>query len=200
MFMFMEKLACFDMAPEEVFKRMEAAWKEHGFFKQMSYKRLGSMVFGSRTEDKLRVDVKTNCIPEGTGTVVQMIYSPAVTPVTVRPVKLTKHAESKLQSGVKQDMLMVLNAVGDWKSITREEIQDHPELLEDASNIQATPQSVLNRTMIFLGLGIIALGVAFYLLDYFKLMTFGSSTLWLDAVLVGAGFVILAFLRKIRDK
>jgi len=200
MFMFMEKLARFDMAPEEVFKRMEAAWAEHGFFKQMSYKKLGSMVFGSRTEDKLRVDVKTNCLSEGTGTVVQMIYSPAVTPVSVRPVKLTKYAESKLQSGVKHDMLIVLNAVGDWKSVTREEIQDHPELLEDASNVQATPQSVLNRTMIYLGLGIIALGAVFYLLDYFKLFTMGSSTLWLDAILVGAGFVVLAFLRKIRDK
>jgi len=197
--MLIEKLARYDMAPDEVFNRLEAAWKNQKFVSRFSYKKYGEMVHAGNLDRKLRVDVKTKCIMEGEGTIVQMIYSPAVTPLTLRPIKLSDEDEKQLLKDVRQKMALVLNDVGDWKSATREDVHDHPELLEDTSRIQLIPKKETDRKLMLFGVGIAVFGVALYFLSSYEVIGI-SSELGKDAAYVGLAVIALGFLKSVWEK
>lgn len=197
--MLVEKLARYDMAPGEVFDRLEAAWKKQKFVLRFSYKNYGEMVHAGNMAKKLRVDVKTKCIMEGEGTIVQMIYSPAVTPLTLRPGKLSDDEQKQLLQDIKHKMAMVLNDVGSWELVTRMDIHDHPELLEDTSRIQLIPKKAANRKLMLFGLGIAVFGLVLYLLSSSEVIGI-SSELGKDAAFVGLGVIGLGFLKTIWEK
>jgi len=125
--MFIEKLVCFKLIPEETFNRLETAWVDQGFHLRRDDRKFGALLYSGSGGHRIRVYVKTDCLPEGEGTIVQMIYSPAITPVFSRPIKLCAAAQEKLLDDMQVRMTKVLDAVGEWEAVTQEDGLDHSQ-------------------------------------------------------------------------
>jgi hypothetical protein len=187
--MLLSKLAKVQQRPSEVFSRLKQAWKEEGFdFRQEDVKNR-TVLYAGQVGYHMRVDLKCVVFPEDTGSVIQLIYSPLLTPSVSRPTKLSSGSWEKLREDVSDKIVAVLNRVGDWQPIESVHIKDHPDRIEDPANVKPIIKPGRGLKRLLVGVTISAIGGLMAYLNASNTWQFGSYQLW--TLVAGLGVIVL---------
>jgi hypothetical protein len=185
MMLMMEKLAYFESPPSEVFDHLREGWSQMGYKMVHSDEETHEMVCTARSFHRVRVDIKTLCVPEGKGTVVQMLYSPALTPAGDRPMSMNAYVEKGVRHDLEDRMQSVLRQAGTPQPTSRENIHDHPEQLGDLDQIRRKAKRSTALMRMLLSLIVALLGTLMSYLHFNDIFAFGPYELWMSAALIG---------------
>ncbi len=180
-----EKLAYFESQSSEVFEHLREAWEEMGYEINRADEKACEMICTAQSFHRVRVDIKILCVPEGKGTVVQMLYSPALTPAGDRPMSMNAYIEKGVRHDLENRMQSVLRKAGIPQPITRERIHDHPERLGDLDQIRRKAKRSTAVMRMILGLIVGLLGTLMSYLHFNDIFAFGPYELWMSAALIG---------------
>ena len=183
--MLKEKLVYYNFPPAEVYEGLLKGWLTEGFEQRMVDQEKGTLICTGKAGYRVRVDVFMSCIPEGEGTVVQMIYSPILTPGISRPVNISRVAQDEVMADLEARMNTVLADIGKWQAVNAEGIQDHPERLEDPFNLRVLSRKKTLVRQLWFGFSLIAVGVLMLYLVVSEALVIGSYTLWMIVAVVG---------------
>lgn len=185
--MIIEKLAQYQDQPHGLFNKLQQAWKEQGFEIVGSQEKERIIHCTGRSYSRIRVDVLTQCFDLQDETVVQMVYSPRLTPAVSRPVNISPEGQEKVRSDLDQKMTAVLDQVGEWTPLPRQEVKSTGMVLPDPYFVSAHTSGKVGggRLRIFIGLAIAALGASMGYLNLNEILALGSSELWLVIAVAG---------------
>lgn len=183
--MIIEKLVCYTESPTEVFERLQKAWQEQRFSIQALNQEKFEMVCKGFSYGRTRVDVSTHCIPIPDGTLVQMIYSPILTPVVSRPVSLSTTVNERVLEELDAKMDIVLNAAGSWEAVPDDLIETHAEHLQDPVMVQNNTRHEIAKLRMLIGLVVAVLGGVMTFLHVKDIFAIGSTNLWLTSAVLG---------------
>jgi hypothetical protein len=185
MMVVIETLARFTDAPQTVFQRLKTAWTDQGYeIVETDEKRL-EMVCTAQSYRRVRVHIKTICFAEGDDTILQIIYTPALTPAMSRPVSLKPYVQRGVRADLEDRIRQVLNQGGSWMKTSHDEVHQQPERLEDPESIQKAARRSTAILQLFFGLGVAAVGALMSYLHFEGIFVFGSYELWLTAAVIG---------------
>ena len=185
--MIIEKLAQYQDQPHSVFKMLQQAWKERGFEIVGIQEKECTIHCTGRSYSRIRVDVMTQCFDLQDETLVQMVYSPRLTPAVSRPVNISPAGQEKVRSDLDHKMTAVLDQVGEWPPVPRQEVDSIGMVLPDPYFVSALTSGRVGggRLRVFIGLAIAALGASMGYLNLNGILALGSSELWLVIAVAG---------------
>lgn len=183
--MVIERLAQFSDSPLVIFKKMQQAWQEQGFEIVDSRDKERIIHCSGRSYSRIRVDVLTQCFDWQGETLVQMVYSPRLTPVVSRPVNISPAGQEKVQSDLERQMTSVLDQVGEWAPVVHEEVENSGVVLSDPYLVSIRSKGAMGRRSTFVGLAVAVLGALMGYLNLSGILSLGSSELWLVIAVAG---------------
>lgn len=183
--MVIERLAQFSDSPLVIFKKMQQAWQEQGFEIVDSRDKERIIHCSGRSYSRIRVDVLTQCFDWQGETLVQMVYSPRLTPVVSRPVNISPAGQEKVQSDLERQMTSVLDQVGEWAPVVHEEVENSGVVLSDPYLVSIRRKGAMGRRSTFVGLAVAVLGALMGYLNLSGILSLGSSELWLVIAVAG---------------
>lgn len=183
--MVIERLAQFSDSPLAIFKKMQQAWQEQGFEIVDSRDKERIIHCSGRSYSRIRVDVLTQCFDWQGETLVQMVYSPRLTPVVSRPVNISPAGQEKVQSDLERQMTSVLDQVGEWAPVVHEEVENSGVVLSDPYLVSIRRKGAMGRRSTFVGLAVAVLGALMGYLNLSGILSLGSSELWLVIAVAG---------------
>ena len=185
--MLIEKLAKYKGRPQVIFTKILQAWKEQGFDIVVSQEKDCIIHCTGRSYSRTRVDVLTQCFDLQGETFVQMVYSPRLTPAVSRPVNISSVGQEKIHSDLDRKMTMVLDQVGEWTPVPRQELESTAMVLPDPYFVSArtSGKGGGGKLRLFSGLAIAVLGAVMGYLNLNGILTLGSFELWLVIAVAG---------------
>lgn len=189
--MTIEKMVYYAIPPSETFTRLLHAWEDQAFEIDIMDEEKRVMQCSGKVGYQKRVDVVNICIPQDSGTVVQMIYSPMLSPASSAPIGNLRASPPKVGEDLETKMIHALNAVGEWEAIKREAVKDHPERLEDPSTITRMTKKGKGGRRALLGLGLAALGTLMAYLNLSEIFILGPYQLWFIIAVLGVVILCL---------
>jgi hypothetical protein len=189
--MTIEKLVYYKLPPSETFTRLADAWVDQAFEIDIMDEEARVMQCSGKVGYQKRVDVVSICIPQGSGTVLQMIYSPMLSPASSRPIGDLSASPPKVGEDLDTKMTHVLNAVGEWEAITPDAVKDHPERLEDPLTITRMTKKGKGGQRALIGLAVGAIGTLMAYLSLSEVLILGPYQVWF--ILAVGGVAILCW-------
>ena len=184
-----EKLVYYELPPSKAFNRLVNAWQNQAFTMDIADEEAMVMQCSGNVGYQKRVDVVGLCIPEGTGVVVQMIYSPMLSPASAGPMVELSAAPPKVGESLETKMMHVLNAIGAWEAINKEDVKDHPECLEDPMTITRITKKRNVGLRALIGLAIGALGTLMAYLNASEVLIIGPFQIWFIIAVLGVAIL-----------
>ena len=183
--MIIEKLAVYKENPSSILDSLVGKFQEEGFeLFNVLKERFEVRVKGS-VYRRIRVDLSARCYEYQGNTLVQIIYSPLLSPSNARPINLPSSAEKHVLDEINQKMLSVLQNTGEHVLIYRENLDDESLELEDPQAVYYRGRRGKGRIQSGVGLLLIVLGS---LMSYFqmkRLIVAGSTNFWLILAVLG---------------
>jgi len=188
--MIIEKLAQYQDRPNALFNKLQQAWKERGFEIIGSQEKDCIIHCTGRSYSRIRVDVVTQCFDLQDETLVQMVFTPRLTPTVSRSVNISPAGQEKILSDLDQKMTAVLDQVGEWTPVPREKVESTGMVLPDPYFVNAptSGKGGGGKLRVFFGLAIAVLGAMMGYLTLNGILALGSFELWL--VIAVAGVVV----------
>jgi hypothetical protein len=183
--MIIEKLVLYQISPSEAFDRLIEAWEDQAFIIDFRDDEALVMHCSGKVGYQKRVDVVGICIPEGTGTVVQMIHSPMLSPAFSGPIGESTASPPKVGEDLETKMIHVINKIGAWESISWDAVKDHPERLEDPLTITRMKRKGKSGQRALLGLAIGAFGTLMAYLNLSEILIIGPYQVWFTIAVLG---------------
>jgi hypothetical protein len=180
-----EKLVRYDVPIDTVFESLKQAWQEEGFEIVTVDEKGRELLCTAQSYRRVRVHIKTLCIREGSQTIVQMIYSPALTPVMSRPVSLKSYIQKAVKQDLETRMGQVLHQPGPWVKAERDQISQDEERLENPLSIRRKARKSTASIQMGIGLAVALIGSLMSYLHFNAIFMFGSYETWLTAALIG---------------
>lgn len=185
--MIIEKLAQYKDRPQVIFNNLLQAWKERGFDIVSSQEKDWLIHCTGRSYSRIRVDLLTQCLDLQDETLVQIVYSPRLTPAVSRPVNISPAGQEKIHSDLDQKMTAVLDQVGEWTPVPRQELESTGRVLPDpyfvSANTRGRGRGVKLR--MFFGLAMAVLGALMGYLNLNGILALGSFELWFVIAVAG---------------
>lgn len=185
--MVIEKLAQYNNPPPETQLKLVKAWQELGF-EVVDREGKDCIIYCSgRSYSRIRVDVVSQCFDLQDGTLIQMVYSPRLTPAVSRPVNISPAGQEKVRLDIDHKMTSVLDRVGEWTPVQRQNVERPGIALVDPYfvSLRSRAKSGGGRLRVFVGLAIAVLGVIMGYLNLNAILALGSSELWLVIAVAG---------------
>ena len=172
--MFIEILVSFVEPIEDVFFRFRYSISEQGFTidKEDQQERT---FFASSHSNGTRVDIKGYCFMDSGRTVIQVFYSPALTPVWKRPLTLKSIEEISIITDLEKRLTATLNATGKWERIDHKEITENVEKLILPDNISKTSIRSTSGVRLVISFLIVLAGLVLSYLTFIQKIRFVSS-------------------------
>jgi len=189
--MTIEKLVYFEIPPTETFTRLLDAWEDQAFEIDIMDEEGQVMQCSGKVGYQRRVDLVGICIPEGSGTVVQMIYSPLLSPHSFVPIAGMIESPTKIGEDLETKMIHVLDVIGKWQAISLDAVKDHPERLEDPLRITRMTKRGRGGQRALLGLALGTLGTLMAYINLSEVFILGPYQLWF--IIAVLGIVILCW-------
>ncbi len=190
--MILDKLVTFSGPPEEVFYNLRYNLVENGF--TIRDENLDEMTFFCMSRvNGSRVDLKGMCLPGGEGVVVQLLYSPAFTPSTERPVFLNKNDQEALIEDLNLVLNEILDKTGSWSEVSQSQVLDQTgsTLNREEEKKKAKRSLAVPRLVAWLVLLVVAGTLSYLTFD--NGIGFGPYEVWLLLSLVAVFALLLEF-------
>ncbi len=196
----LERLVRYDEEPSVIFQRLKANWHDQYFEIVEADEKTGELLCTAQSYRRVRVHTKTVCLSDQNGTVVQIIYSPALTPAMSRPVSLKSYIQKAVRQDLETRIKSVLDQTGNWVTITHDQVRDAETRLEDPLTINKKARKSTAILQLFLGLVVAGIGALMSYLHFEDIFVFGSYELWMSAAIIGVIVFCIAFFRLIWPK
>ncbi len=195
-----EKLVRYDAPIETVYENLKQGWQEQGFEIVTANENDQELLCTAQSFRRVRVHTKTLCLNEENHTIVQLIYSPALTPAMSRPVSLKSYVQKAVKQDLETRMRKVLNQAGVWEVVNRDQISDADERLKDPLNIQREARKSTTILQMGLALAVAMIGSLMSYLHFEGIFVFGSYEMWLTTALIGVIVFCIGLFNFIRRK
>lgn len=183
--MIIEKFTRYDTSQPEIFLALKQSFLDEGFEIFDMDEENQEIRFKGYVYHRVRVDLLAQCFDDDGRTLVQMIYSPLLSPLNAQPSNISKSAQIRVLEEIDQKMDSVMDKTGEGKLVSRENLNPEVFGLQD-------PQSVIYRSrrgkgwaQLLIGLTVALVGSLMSYLHINRIVVLGSTNLWLILAVLG---------------
>ena len=195
--MIIEKFTRYDTSPAEIFRALKQNFLDEGFeIFDMDEENQEIRVKGY-VYHRVRVDLLAQCFADDGRTLVQVIYSPFLSPFNSQPPNLSKSAQMRVLEEIEQKMDSVMDKIGDGKLVSRENLDREMFGLRDPQSVIYHRRRGKSWIQLLIGLVVALIGSLMSYLHINRIVMLGSTNPWIILAVLGVAIFCFGLFKAI---